>query len=316
MPSYNVQRRVLINADENKVRSVIENFREWPKWSPWLCMEPDAELVYQGEPGQIGHGYQWRGEITGAGGMEITEISDRGYDMALNFIKPFKSKASIRLELQPGKDEADADGVDVTWHMDGNMPFFLFFMIKTMKAMIGADFERGLNMMKEYAETGEVKSSLKIVGVVDVEPCQYIGLPAQCSMKEIGASMKEIMPAAKKLAEDVKLKISGPPGAVYHDIDLVNRHCYYTGFSAIEPGEAGAEIEKIVGEIQPCRAIKVVHTGSYAHLGNAWSAAMSYQRYNKLKKHKKQDPFERYLCDPDTTDEADRVTEIYVPIKG
>ena len=32
------------------------------------------------------------------------------------------------------------------------------------------------------------------------------------------------------------------------------------------------------GEIQPCKALKIVHHGSYEHLGNAWSTAHSHTR--------------------------------------
>jgi len=63
------------------------------------------------------------------------------------------------------------------------------------------------------------------------------------------------------------------------------------------------------------KAMKVTHTGPYRHLGNAWAMAESEIRYAKLKKNKKQPPFERYLNDPGDTAEKDLVTEIFVPLR-
>ena len=42
MPAYHVERSTRIDASESKVLPAIEDFNEWPKWSPWLCMEPTA----------------------------------------------------------------------------------------------------------------------------------------------------------------------------------------------------------------------------------------------------------------------------------
>ena len=99
MPAYHIERSVTIEAPEDKVRSAIEDFAEWPKWSPWLCMEPEAKLEYRGTPGQVGHGYSWQGEITGEGGMEIAASEGSQVRMDLNFLKPWKSEAKVMLDI-------------------------------------------------------------------------------------------------------------------------------------------------------------------------------------------------------------------------
>lgn len=45
--------------------------------------------------------------------------------------------------------------------MDGKLPYFMFFMVKMMKNWIGMDYERGLAMLKEFIETGEVISRVE-----------------------------------------------------------------------------------------------------------------------------------------------------------
>lgn len=306
MPAYHVDRSVRINAAVSKVRPAIENFAEWPKWSPWLCMEPDAKLEVYGTPGQPGHGYDWKGDLVGEGGMNLASVGENEIDMDLNFLKPFKSKAKVKMEIRSvGENETE-----VTWNMDGEMPFFLFFMVGMMKTMIGADYARGLKMLKEYVETGDVLSETKIVGIVDVPGMEYVGVDGESSMAEIGDSFPHTMCKLKELVAD--LEPNGQPGAVYRKVDLKKQHCEYTAFVPVKTAAGNTA----AGSIKACKAIKVVHQGSYDNLGNAWSTAMSYQRYKKHKPLKKQYCFELYPSDPETTPEKEIVTEIYVPIRG
>lgn len=311
MPAYHVDRSVTIDADESRVRAAVEDFREWPKWSPWLCMEPDAKLDYYGTPGEVGHGYDWDGELVGAGGMKIASLGGGRQQMELSFLRPFKSKADVLIEIKPvGESQTE-----VTWHMDGKLPFFMFFMVGMMKTMIGMDYTRGLKMLKEYVETGEVLSHIEIVGVVDVPQFNYLGVEARCAMSEMGDSMKQTLPAAHRCATDNNIEISGPPGALYHKVNMKHGQCHYTAImQTVSPAEVNGYES---GTLGPCKAIKIVHTGSYQHLGNAWSAAMSYEYYKKgIKRLKSLPSFEFYPNDPHETPEKDWLTEIFVPVRG
>lgn len=306
MPAYHVDRSIRIEAPESRVRSVIENFAEWRHWSPWLCMEPDAQLEFYGTPGQPAHGYSWTGELVGEGGMKLASVAPDELKMDLELIKPFKSKAKVAMEIKSvGENETE-----VTWNMDGKLPFFLFFMVGMMKTLIGADYARGLKMMKEYVETGEVLSDTEVVGIVDVPGMDYVGVNGEGSMADMSDSFADAMCKLKELTST--FEPSGQPGAVYRNVDLKKQYCKYTAFVPVNDA-SGAES---AGSIKPCRALKVVHRGSYRHLGNAWSTAMSYQRYKKLKPLRKQFCFELYPSDPETTPEKEIVTEIYVPIRA
>ncbi|OED38633.1 hypothetical protein AB833_19080 [Chromatiales bacterium (ex Bugula neritina AB1)] len=314
MPKYHIDRSVTIDAPVEKVRSLTENFHEWPVWSPWLLMEPESEVNVYGEAGQPGHGYDWNGDLVGSGKMQTTSIGDGRHEMDLNFLKPFRSKAKVALHVTPIADNQSR----AEWHMYGALPFFLFFMTKTMKAMIGMDYERGLRMLKEYAETGTVNTAVKIEGIFDTTATSYIGVDAECSLSEIGDSMKSTMTLANLTMTELGFtESSTAPGAVYHNVNIKTQQCRYSAIAPIasEGDPALLPATASFGSIEPCRAIKILHTGSYQHLGNAWSTGMSYQRYKKLKAHKTQAPFELYLDDPTTTPDSQLRTELYIPIK-
>jgi len=143
--------------------------------------------------------------------------------------------------------------------------------------------------------------------VVDFTGTHYQGIHANTSMQNIGDSMSESFTALEKTAGTIA--IADYCGAIYEKMDIKKQHCDYTVFVPVAENNA-------THNIPACRAIKVVHTGSYKHLPNAWSTAYSYQRYKKLKLSKTTKPFELYLNHPDKVPAKDLITEIYLPLKA
>lgn len=309
MPAFTVSRSIDISAALDKVTPAIDNFANWPVWSPWLYTERSAQVDVHGTAGSLGHGYQWRGETVGAGSMELTEITDNRYKMQLTFLKPFKSTAQVELHTSVISPQQTR----VTWDMHGKLPFFMFFMSKTMQGMIGMDYERGLRLLKDYVENASVASQTEVVGEVDIPAMHWIGVSETTSMADMGSSMERTLPAAMAAVESLGAEPAGAPGAIYEHMDIKTQVCRY---SAIIPVTRIPSTASESGTIVACRALKVVHTGRYSHLGNGWATAMSQLRHRKLKTLKTQPPFELYTNDPATTPEHQLVTEIYLPIRS
>ena len=96
---------------------------------------------------------------------------------------------------------------------------------------------------------------------------------------------------------------------------MKTHRCDYT--AAIPTEVPVAVSAPLVFATQPaCQALKVVHTGPYRHLGNAWSLVMAEAKERKLKVLKSQVPFEIYVNDTSEVGENELITEIYVPIKS
>ncbi len=310
MPKFHIERSIDINAPAQKARAVIQDYQQWEVWSPWLCMEPSASLEIAGTAATPGHAYSWTGDMVGAGRMELSSVEGEADLMDLTFIKPFKSTAKVKFVTTA----IDANNTRVTWHMDSGLPIFLFFMVGTMKAMIGMDYERGLKLLKEYIETGTVTSHTEIVGVVSVPATHYTGMSGSTQLQSLSQSMQELFPkvmaqAEGKTAPSADTKPQDLCGAIYHKMDIKSQHCEYTAFAAVNQTDA-------TGSIPDCSALKVIHTGSYHHLGNAWSTINSYQRHRKMKLNKRIAPFEFYMNDPKNVAAKDLVTEIYLPINA
>ena len=82
--------------------------------------------------------------------MEITDLTPpTKLVIKLDFIDPFESSNVTEFVLAP-----QGDSTSVTWSMTGPMPFIskIMSVFKSMDAMIGPDFERGLAKLKAVAE--------------------------------------------------------------------------------------------------------------------------------------------------------------------
>lgn len=149
--TFRIERSIVIKAPPERVFSYLDDFHQWPAWSPWERLDPAMQRAFSGAPRGKGAGYSWSGnDDVGQGSMEIVDsASPRTLDIRLDFVKPFESHNEVRFVLQPR-----ADGTVVTWAMSGNAPFLmkLVEVFTSVEDMAGPDFEQGLAQLKEVAE--------------------------------------------------------------------------------------------------------------------------------------------------------------------
>lgn len=310
MPPYHVERSIVIDKPLLEVRDSLKDFKAWPKWSPWLIMEPDATLTYSQRQGQVGASYGWSGLLVGAGSMELLTVHDDLLEMEINFVKPFKSTAEVSLRL-----EEVVGGTKVTWMLDGNLPFYLFLMKRKMERDIGMDYERGLLMLKDYLETGSVSSYVIIEGVVQMPEQKYIGIPNTCSIDEVGEVMKKDFATLYDHRVKHALSLDKVPFCIYQTFDLSTRSTEY--IACIPVDEKVGDLPKgwVEGVTPGQKALKTLHTGPYKYLGNGWMTAISFARMKKMKTAAKPVGIEYYTSNPDDTAPEELITEIYLPLK-
>lgn len=310
MPKIYVDSTIDIAASAEAIRDVLVDFNTWPIWSPWLYMEPEAQITFRGEVGETGHGYDWQGNKTGSGGMTLLNSSVSRVDCDLQFLQPFKSEAEVSFDierLQNGKSR-------VTWSMKGGLPFFMFWMKPMMIGMIKSDYIRGLSLLKDYIEMGVTLSNTTVDGIVDLEQLYYVGIRAETPLSEVLSSTRESFENLIEASAREQFSMSGSLLCFYNLMDLKTHRCDYT--AAVPTYDPTPVVAPLVSAIRPaCKALKVIHAGPHRHLGNAWALIMAEAKERKLKIIKSQPPFERYLNNPSEVDENDLITEIYLPIK-
>lgn len=306
MAAIHVKKSVQIAARPEAVFPKIRDFRQWGAWSPWLLAEPDCPVQF----GPEGKTYRWDGKITGSGEMEVlAEEAGKAIDYRLTFLKPFKSEAKTAFRL-----EARGEGTELTWTMDSSLPWFLFWMSGMMTAMVGMDYERGLKMIKDLAETGAVPSRLAFPGVTTVPGFAYLGVRTHGRIDRIGEDMGRDFGKLQEAVKAGTIQAAGAPFSIYHRWDVGKGLVEYT-VGAPVAGEGAAPAGFVSGRHPGGKVYAIEHTGAYEHLGNAWAAAMMRAQAKVFAQNGKVHPFEVYASDPEKTPANKAVTMIYMPVK-
>lgn len=307
MPKLNVEKSIFIQAPLVVVHAVVRDFRRWPEWSPWLIAEPGTRVDYSSD----GRSYAWDGKITGCGQMAITrDEAPRSIDYQLTFLKPWKSENTARFDF------AEKDGgTEVTWTMEGSLPIFMFWMKSMITDFIGADYQRGLMMLKAVIETGSNPSKLGFPGRKSFPGVRYIGVKTVCPIQDIASHMQLDMGKLTKMLENSGLHPSGNPFSICHKWDLAKGSTIYTlGFPITDASMAVAD-GFVTGSIPACEVYQVRHTGPYRFLGNAWASGVMHGRAKIYASNSKLAPFEIYENDPTVVEENELITLLHFPVK-
>jgi len=149
--SFRVQRTVTIEAPPEKIFPFINDYHNWPSWSPYEKLDPDIKRTYSGPPSGTGAVCEWDGNSrAGRGRMEITEsIPSSKVTIRLDFSRPMEGHNVAEFTLRP-----TGNSTDVTWAMSGPMPYVakLMTVFFSMDKMVGKEFETGLGNLKAVAE--------------------------------------------------------------------------------------------------------------------------------------------------------------------
>ena len=147
MPAFSHTYETTVDAPAATVHTLVADFHEWRKWSPWEDLDPDLQRTYDGAG--VGASYAWSGnKRAGEGRMTFTSITPEQVVVDLEFLKPFKAQNVVTFDLTPA-----GAGTKVAWTMAGqrNLAFAVMGKLFFDKA-IGKDFTKGLASLKAAAE--------------------------------------------------------------------------------------------------------------------------------------------------------------------
>jgi len=149
--SFRLERTTRIAAPPERVFPLINDFHEWPKWSPFEKLDTDLKRTYSGAPSGVGAGYAWDGKNAGAGAMEITQSTPSSRILIkLDFTKPFEAHNTADFTIA-----SDGGGSVVTWAMYGPQGFMnkAMSLVMSMDKLVGGQFDEGLANLKRVSET-------------------------------------------------------------------------------------------------------------------------------------------------------------------
>ena len=153
LPSeQHVERSVVVNADPAKVFVLVNDYREFNKWSPWATYDPEGtSYEFSGPTAGIGSKMSWSSEDpnVGSGTQEIVDSQPNTMVKSKLTFEGFDTPSFATFTLEPTDG-----GTRLTWSFEANLDSMVGrYMGLMMDKWVGGDYERGLARLKELAES-------------------------------------------------------------------------------------------------------------------------------------------------------------------
>jgi carbon monoxide dehydrogenase subunit G len=154
---FRIERSAQVSAPREVVFGIINDFRQWGRWSPFDKRDPNMKKNFEGPASGPGAIYTWNGNSeAGEGRMTIVESKPGELiSMKLEFSRPFKASNVVNFKLAPSEG-----GTRVSWIMDGKHNFVMKAMslFMDMDKMVGKDFEQGLVNLNSVAQATTINA--------------------------------------------------------------------------------------------------------------------------------------------------------------
>jgi carbon monoxide dehydrogenase subunit G len=150
--TYRVERSVTIAAPAAEIFPRINDVHRLQEWSPWVKLDPNAKMTFDGPASGVGAGFAWAGNSAVGEGRETitTSTPNEHVQLKLEFIQPMADIATTDFHLQSA-----GAGTQVTWSIAGHKNYItkVMCLFVGMDKLIGGDFERGLANLKSQVES-------------------------------------------------------------------------------------------------------------------------------------------------------------------
>jgi Polyketide cyclase / dehydrase and lipid transport len=152
--SFRIARSAQVGASDAVVFSLLNDFHQWQKWSPWEKLDPSMKKTFDGPSSGQGAKYSWLGNSkAGEGRMTILDSKPNELlKIQLEFVKPFAATNQTTFKLSPS---GDATKTEVQWIVEGENGFAAkaFSLFVNMDKLLGKEFEQGLANLNTAAQS-------------------------------------------------------------------------------------------------------------------------------------------------------------------
>lgn len=317
-----VSRSTVVQAPVEVVYAHAASLQRMDAWSPWLKRDPNIEVNYSAEEGAVGQRSTWAGNAdVGKGAQEIIAMEPgERVQVQLEFIEPFEAQATADLSM-----EAMGDSTRVTWAYGGDNGFFqrIFLVFNDMDAMIGPDFEQGLEQLRALAEQDAADQAAAlaartirgyVIETIQRPAMTYLGKRQLVKWAQMpafyGASFQQAAEGAGKSG----LPLAGPASALFYAWDEAGQRTdMFAGFP-VQAGN-GAPVEGLQwAEVPAGTVLMTIHRGDHDKTMEAHQAMDEMVQAKGLEMRAA--VIEEYVTDPaQEPDTAKWITHIYYPIK-
>ena len=313
-----IERSVSVDRPSNMMFELLNGYRYYSEWSPWVGRDPNAKFVVSGPESGVGAHLSWTGDpqLVGSGWQEIVAST------------PF-SRINIKLDFdaQGIADTgfilvAEGDTTRVTWFFDSDLTKGVNFVDSLLARYfgllfdrwVGGDYELGLANLKQFAESLPVSdfSQLEIDRVeVAARNILFVTTRSSQDPADIAPAMAQAYAEISLFMNRNGIEMSGQPLAITRAWEEGG----YEFDAAIPVDYIPVELSgNISAGLSPAgAAVRAVHHGNYDRMMPAYEKLAAYMSAHGLNNGKVS--WEHYISDPATTAPQDMVTYIYIMLE-
>jgi len=283
--THQVEATIEIDAHPATVFALVNDFRRFSLWSPWVHTDPNARFLYSGVNRGEGAIMTWDGAIIGNGNRVITESRPYEYvEIAMSPGEPGEARSWF--QLTPG-----VGTTIITW---------------------GFEADYGLNIVGRYFASmlGGV-----VARVVEADDIAYLSATSRPEPAAIADAMGKAYFQILNFIDKNGLVDAGAPLSITRDFSgsvlAFDAAIPVRGLSDSTPrNTTGVKI----GQTYAGQVIRVRHVGSYRLLAtthrkiSAYLAALGIRRNGAA--------WESYVSDPGKVPENELLTYVYYPIRA
>lgn len=153
--NYSVDKKIEINANTRTIKSLVTDFNQWHKWSPWQQVDPSIKFTVNEPSLGVGAHQSWVSKW-GYGEMTITSISQNkmSFNMLLDDENIVQGTLAFIEENQ---------SITVICHIEGQANTILIsgYMAILSEYVLGNTVALGLNNLKTVAQLSDMQSIME-----------------------------------------------------------------------------------------------------------------------------------------------------------
>lgn len=305
-----VERSITIDAPPFYAFMQVDNLRNYNEWSPWLVMDPNMKIEYEGPASGVGAAYSWTSGDANVGIGKLTIAESKPYESIQTELQFADGQGQGYWKFEPAEGKTK-----VTWSVESDLGGNIMakYMGVFADATMGALFEQGLQKLKKLAEQDAKNGYILSIEETDMEPMKYyFALDSSADMSDLHSLYAAAYGELTTFFETNKIKMTKPPISITRRYEEGKPFVFEAGMPAdatdVEPtGRISA------GEVEGGKVVKATMFGPYENMTPVYNQVFEYIRKNNLQV--RGDSWEVYLNDPYTVKPEEVHTEIYVPVK-
>jgi len=316
MPSERmVERSILVATPANKPFKMVNELKNWTKWSPWYLMDTTSVMTYSENSAGLDSWYTWDSKNKNIGIGKLTIINSTAPDsviVSLEFGDWDPSTAGYYFETV-GENETK-----VTQRMPLiAQGFWGKFQIFIMENVMVGMFDKGLALIKSNAESmpdePEIAGKIEGLAVEEMPAGMSLTFTDTTDMATLSQFLERGYGEIMVQAGMQNLEIAGPVFATYHLWDEENN------IAVVECGvpvnKEGVSVGNVIYKtMEPRKALVADFFGPYDNSMKAHLAIIAHAEENQIELG--DSPTEIYVNDPSTVSDPMQIhTRVSYPIK-